>query len=389
MSRVYSLNVCINGTYRYPGYIRYFGESGHLNKFYFSHRIKSNAQSLGLRQDQLENIFLKEYALHAALRIAPSMFHTDLMLFFGDRWQNAVISRWSDCDIVQTVIGQVSDRILTHAKSRGSATVGHSVNSHPAALSKILNDEYDRLEIKSVREIVSDRRLEEIESCDELLVDSNFVARSFIENGVPEKRVNIVTPGSDLQRFSPRVPSERDRSIFRVVSVGALSPRKGHLYLLAAWKLLRLKNAELIIVGSSAGAAPHIFRSYKGTFTYRSFIPNSELRPLLTSASVFVLPSIEDGFAQAAMEALSCGVPVITTTNTGNADVIVEGFNGYIVPPRDPQSLAEKLQRFYDDQVLAEEMGINAGEMARRKFDWADYVDAVVKLQQRLYERSR
>ena len=61
----------------------------------------------------------------------------------------------------------------------------------------------------------------------------------------------------------------------------------------------------------------------------------------LRSADIFILPSLEDGFARTVAEALACGLPVITTPNTGASDLVLRGENGEVVPIRDPQAIAD------------------------------------------------
>jgi len=383
-----NINICVNGTFRYPQYIREYARAGALNKYYFSHRLGTNAKSLGIRRDQSDNIWFKEYALHAGLRILRSNRENDLMVTLGDLWQAAVIAKWNDCHSVEAVIGQIADRVLTHAKRRGTATLGHPVNSHPATFASLLNEEHYLLGIPPPAFRVSERRLVEIDTCDRLLVDSGFVQQSFIDNKFPVDRIHVVRPGGDLSRFYARGEQDVDREVFRVVSVGAITPRKGHRYLLEAWSQLRLRNAELVIVGPATEFSARIWRGFEGTFRHIDRIPNDQLRPLLASASMFVLPSIEDGYSQSPIEALCVGVPVVVTSNNGSADAIIDGVNGFVVPPRSPSRIAEVIQKLYDSRSLAAELGRNAAMGAARSFNWTEYVRQVLEIHARLEHQS-
>ena len=88
-------------------------------------------------------------------------------------------------------------------------------------------------------------------------------------------------------------------------------------------------------------------------------LPHPELAARLRTADVFVLPSLEDGFAQTVAEAMACGLPVVTTPNTGASDLVEDGINGSVVPIRDPSALAEA--------VLAWWERIRAGETLLRR----------------------
>lgn len=371
------INVCVNGLFRYDQYIRYFNDRGILSKFYYSHKISTTAKALGIRSDQARNLWLKEYALHGFLKIKPSLsakFKSQLY----DLWQRQVLSSYEDADFLLAVIGEAADKIIDVAKARGTTAIGHAVTSHPYELHEQLALEHRLLGLPNQKFSVSERRLSEIDSCDHIVVDSSFVARSYEKFGCPAEKLRILTPGADLSRFSARDPDSVAHRDFKVVSVGAISPRKGHKYLLEAWKKLGMPG-KLIIVGSETEFTKDFISPYEGMFEHIPYVANSDLRELLVTASVFVLPSIEDGFAQAAMEALACGVPVICTANAGIADLIEEGVNGYVVQPRDPQALADCLSRLLDDRDLTATLGINAAKIASATSAWESYVEKMEK----------
>jgi glycosyltransferase involved in cell wall biosynthesis len=88
------------------------------------------------------------------------------------------------------------------------------------------------------------------------------------------------------------------------------------------------------------------------------------------TADVFVLPTISDSFALVHLEALACGVPVITTPNCGS--VVRDGVDGFIVPIRDAKMLAERIEQILSDRSLREQMSQNAKERAAQ-FTWELY----------------
>ena len=85
-------------------------------------------------------------------------------------------------------------------------------------------------------------------------------------------------------------------------------------------------------------------------------IPQPELSAWYSRANVTVLPSVEDGFAIVLLQAMACGSPIIATENSGGPDCIEEGKNGFVVPPRDVDALAEKLVWFAENREAAREM---------------------------------
>ena len=90
----------------------------------------------------------------------------------------------------------------------------------------------------------------------------------------------------------------------------------------------------------------------------------------LAASTVFVLPSYyREGIPRSIMEAMATGRAIITADTPGCRDTVIEGENGFVVPPRDPAALAAAMKRFIDEPELAERMGRRSLEIARDRFD--------------------
>lgn len=380
------INVCVNGTFRYPQYIRHYEEAGALNAFYFAHKPGTTRHTVGLQSAHCHNGWGKEVLLHGAYRWAPSSQLPRLSARLSDAWQANVIRHWRPCDSVEAVIGATADQVLALAKRQGTGVLGHPVTTHPGTVNQLMAQAYEGLGLDPMRAIFADteRREREIASCDRLLVDSGFVARSFVSHGIPAERLALVQPGLDLARFAPRTASEASDSVFRVVCVGLITPRKGQHLLLEAWRLLKLPHAELVLVGLPGRDAAAVLRGFSGTFAHRRSIPNASLRTLLIGSTVFVAPSIEDGFGQAPVEAMGCGLPVIVTENVGMSDLVTDGYDGFVVPPFDAEALAVRIELLYRDRPRADAMGRAAAVTARRGGSWKGYVGQVLAEHRRL-----
>jgi glycosyltransferase involved in cell wall biosynthesis len=98
---------------------------------------------------------------------------------------------------------------------------------------------------------------------------------------------------------------------------------------------------------------------------------------------VLVLPSLEDGFGLVALEAMAAGRPVIVSEHAGVKDVVREGRDGFVVPIRSPDAIAEKLQWLHDHPAERQAMGRAAREQALR-YPWARYGDEVVAAYRRV-----
>jgi glycosyltransferase involved in cell wall biosynthesis len=94
---------------------------------------------------------------------------------------------------------------------------------------------------------------------------------------------------------------------------------------------------------------------------------------LYRESDVFVFPTLLEGMPLVVLEAMACGLPVITTAN-GPGDIVRDGVDGFIVPARDADVISERLERLYRDPELRATMGRNASARAR-EFDWPAYTD--------------
>jgi glycosyltransferase involved in cell wall biosynthesis len=124
-------------------------------------------------------------------------------------------------------------------------------------------------------------------------------------------------------------------------------------------------------VSNAALNAP-LFRGLE----YAGPIPRTEVREEFLRADVFVLPTLAEGSAIAHIEALACGVPVVTTPNCGT--LIRDGVEGFLVPIRDAESLADRIEKIVTNRQLREEMGARARELALREHTWERYEERLM-----------
>jgi glycosyltransferase involved in cell wall biosynthesis len=201
---------------------------------------------------------------------------------------------------------------------------------------------------------------------DLILVPSEFVRRAVLELGADPQRIATVPYGLHdgwLDGANEPVPG-------RVLFVGSVGLRKGSHHLAAAARLLRRRRVacEVRVVGP---ARAEVIRhsAFDGPH-YVGQVPRSRVRDEFRRADVLVLPTLCDSFALVHLEALACGVPVITTPNCGS--VVRDGVDGFIVPIRDPEAIADKVELLVADRALRDRMGQSARERAK-EFTWERY----------------
>jgi len=304
-----------------------------------------------------------------------------------------IVSRHLEgCDVV---LGwsQVSLHTLRKAKDRGMVTILEHPMSHALKWLSLVRSEYELYAPKTSwyyslwpRPLVR-RMLKEYEAADAINVCSTFAARSFIEEGTPPDKV-LCTPLTtvDLNAFRPAGDS-RDK--FVVLYCGRIELRKGVHYLLKAFAELGLPASELWLVGAILPEMNSILREYEGYFRYLGPVRHEDLANVYNQSSVFVLPSVEDGFGVVIVEAMACGVPVIATENTGGPDVIRDGVDGFIVPIRDVEALKEKILWLYEHRDAGREMGMNARRRVEENFTVEHYGNRLVANIEALVQKVR
>jgi glycosyltransferase involved in cell wall biosynthesis len=251
-------------------------------------------------------------------------------------------------------------------------------SSHIEYQRDIIKEEYEKLGIRpSLPDPrIVDKEIEEYEETDYISVPSAYTKRTFLEKGIPESKLIHVPYGVDSGVFK-QIP-KRD-VIFRIIFVGQISIRKGIYYLLRAVSELKLKNLELCLIGNIFNETKPFFKKYRGYFSYLGKINFYQLYKYYSQGSVFVLPSIDDGFALVINQAMACGLPVISTFNTGGSEVVRDGIDGFIIPIRNIEALKEKILYLYNNPDVCKKMGESAKERVYRDSSWNQYGEKITK----------
>jgi glycosyltransferase involved in cell wall biosynthesis len=273
---------------------------------------------------------------------------------------------------------------LRRARRMGMKTILERGSSHMLYQRAILEEEYARFGLKRtvVHPQVVERELREYQEADFISIPSQFVKKTFLRHGVSEEKL-IQTPyGVDLTHFYPIAKNDE---VFRIIYCGGLSLRKGIPYLLRAFSELRLKDAELWLIGSLTDEVkPFLLQFSSPAIVHKGPFLEKDLYRYYSQGSVFCLASIEEGLAMVQAQAMACGLPVICTSNTGGADIVREGQDGFIVPIRDVNALKEKILYFYEHPDACTTMGESARARVQAGFSWSDYAHKMISAYQKI-----
>lgn len=281
-------------------------------------------------------------------------------------WWSASLLACADAYLLHA--GYSLPRTFRRARSYGGVLIDLTATAHIAANARLESEELRMLNVLGYEGFY--KRLlikhKHVEDFDYAIAMSEFVKESYVAAGFDPGRVFVASPDIDLARFRP-VPKKED--IFRLLYVGYTTPLKGLHYLLDAWESLNLAGAELVLVGGYGDMPDALRRQYEERIRNCATIRQepSVLDPerYYSMASAFAFPSLTEGFGRVTLEAMACGIPVITTENARG--IVEDGKTGFVVPIRDANAFADKIRYLYDHPEERRRMGEEARRAVMQK----------------------
>lgn len=271
------------------------------------------------------------------------------------------------------------------AQKKGMIYICDRGCTHMAWSEKILKEEYELLGLPPrVRPRTYEREIAEYKQADLIIVPAQFVADTFIQEGISTDKIAVVSYGVNLSVFNKIAEPAKDS--FDVLFVGNISARKGVTYLIEGFKQAKIKNKKLKLVGVIAPEMRSIIEKelHSTEIEWYGPLPQSELKPLMSSSHVFCLPSIDEGFGMVTAEAMACGTPVIVTTNAGSSSLVDDSKNGFVIPIRRPDIIASKLETLAHNPQLRDEMAKYALESVQKLGGWDSYGEEIIKVYKKI-----
>lgn len=214
-----------------------------------------------------------------------------------------------------------------------------------------------------------------------ILVNSQAVKRMVLEKDkAPGHKVQLIYNGIDLERFQGAMDRAGTKEklgfpqdSYLVGCVGNLRPVKGHTYLIkAAQQVIKVfPKAHFVFIGIGES------KESLATEAKDAGIENNihflgikkDIPAMLAIMDICALPSLSEGFSNALLEYMAAGKPIVATAVGGNVDVIEHEKNGLLVPPKDPQALAEAVIRLLKEKEFAAALAANARKTVEERFD--------------------
>ncbi|MCF0192004.1 MAG: glycosyltransferase family 4 protein [Prevotella sp.] len=216
-----------------------------------------------------------------------------------------------------------------------------------------------------------------------IIPEGEGVKRDLLSNGITKKPIKVLgfgnVKGIDLEKFNPEneyiSPKEATKDTFNFIAVGRLVGDKGINELVEAFVKLNKEypDTRLILVGPEEKEldplTPDTLKQIKEHQAISAVGNQSDVRPWFAAANVAVLASYREGFPNVVIEAGAMGLPQIVTNINGANEIIVDGKNGTIIPPRDTDAIYIAMKRMREDDTFRSFCAANAREMIASRYE--------------------
>lgn len=220
---------------------------------------------------------------------------------------------------------------------------------------------------------------------------SQGIRAELLALGFPSARLTLITNGVDTARFAPGDRAAARRALglpaeaLIIGIIGRFGPYKGHAVLLEAFEQLtsRYPSAHLLIVGGGGSEEARIAaQAARSAHRERIHLAGFQPDPLRSyqALDLLAIPSTNEGLSNAALEAMSCGVPVLANTGCGHEQIITSGADGLIASLHTPAALAAQLAALLADPAILPTFRTSARQTIEARFSLTGMVDAYERL---------
>jgi glycosyltransferase involved in cell wall biosynthesis len=280
-----------------------------------------------------------------------------------------------DAEVLLVRSGAGQSGAIRKARKNGMAIVTDHSIAHPAFMHEALREEFARFGMAAGYDSRADLWKLVLRDCadaDLLLVNSDFVKKTFVEQGYPAGKVRVAYLGVREEFFDLKRDYRMDGPV-RILFTGNFDIRKGVRLLLEAIRQCRRSGLDirLELMGNLGNGAPCLQPGDEIFFSHTPFAPLTQVAAAFAGADLFVFPTFAEGSSRSGMEAAAAGLPIITTENCGLP--LQHGKSAIYVPVNDAGCLAEAIGLLSSDEGLRTSIGRNAMRTVTEHYTWAEY----------------
>ena len=226
-------------------------------------------------------------------------------------------------------------------------------------------------------------------SCSLTLAPSRPIRDFLIKIGVSPKKIAIWKRGVDIERFSPqfRCPKNEifavDKNSIVLLFVGRLVYEKGIETLVRIYTEIMSYRDDVRFVVVGNGPRDKYLKKKMPHAIFTGKITGEALSKVYASSDIFIFPSRTETFGNVVLEALASGNPVIAAREGGPVDIVSDGINGYLVPPKDKRQFVDKIKKLINNPEITREMAKSAHESVKSE-SWDDLCNHLFNYYERL-----
>ncbi|WP_207492037.1 glycosyltransferase family 4 protein [Aridibaculum aurantiacum] len=330
--------------------------------------------------------FIRSKPLRELMRVVSARKLNPVLTDKVWEWSELSFDRWvarnlpADIDLVH-VYEHAGLAILERAKQLAITSLYEQPSQHHQMFTDIVNEQirlYPELASEATTLLFDDnanrrneRRDQELQLADYVICNSSFTKRSLVSAGVSAEKIVTVPYGFPQVDTTVDFSKPVEKLIF--MNAGTQNLRKGIHILYQAWQEANIPGteAELWMIGSNS--LPNSVKAgLPESIKFFPNIPRVELMDKYKQAHVFILPTLADGFGMVISEAMSRGVPVITTYNSGGPDIIEHEKEGLLINHNDKEAIIQSLKWCVSNKHKLLEMGKAAYDKAA-SYSWLDF----------------
>lgn len=186
------------------------------------------------------------------------------------------------------------------------------------------------------------------------------------------RKIKVIPNGVDISFFN----ASSEKNAHLIVWVGRFVPEKGLIYLLRAmkWVVANVPTARLVLVGDGflQSKLMRITRNLelRDHVKFMGMLGRNHVAEILSKASVFAFPSLREGLPLSILEAMACGLPIAGSDIPGINNIVDKGVSGFLVPPRDPVSLAKAIVSLLKNEEQRRFMSEASRQIIVKKYNW-------------------
>ena len=214
---------------------------------------------------------------------------------------------------------------------------------------------------------------------DAVIAISEGVKRVLVQSGLDPARVSVVPSGIDFSVHKTGLPRDYlhkecgfEPGDYLVGIVAQLEDHKGHHYLIEAANILKEKTRKVKIVVVGEGSLRMELTKQAQTLNVKDLVYfmgfRADIPRILASLDLFVLSSHLEGLGSSIMDAMACRLPVVATRTGGIPELVKNGETGLLVPPRNPEALAEAILTLYRDKRQAARLAQAGYDFVHERF---------------------